>query len=303
LKTFYINKPYCINKRRRKIINKKIVLLRSIIYVIIIILLLTSFTTSCGLKIKKNITINNNPKIQSFENENTLLVGGSGPGNYSTIQDAINDANPGDTVFVYKYSSPYYENILINKSIKLIGETNRYPVICGQNLSQVITVESFLVLIMGFKIMHGLDGVWLKTYSYNCTVTDNIICKNFMWGVNIYGAITQLETCHLIFGNTIENNGNQNIVSGGVYIALSFSNLITNNNFYNNTFHGFFFLSIKNKWNQNYWDTGRILPYPIMGILSIVPQVFWLNFDFNPRLKPYQKKDEKFSFNNNILIR
>jgi hypothetical protein len=184
----------------------------------------------------------------------------------------------------------------------LIGEKNRYPVINGQNLSQVITVESFLVLITGFKIMNGLDGVWLKTHSYNCTVADNIICENFMWGVNIYGAITQLETNHLICGNTIRKNGNPNIVSGGVYIALSFRNLITNNNFYNNTFHGFFFLSILNKWTQNYWEKGRILPYPIMGILSIIPQVFWFNFDFRPRLRPYQVNDTNFNFNDNTIL-
>lgn len=294
-------------KGRRNIINKKTVLLRFIVYILIINLLLINFTTSCGLKIKNNNTINinpinNNPIIQSFKNETTLTVGGSGQGNYTKIQDAVNAANPGDTVFVYKYGSPYNENILINKPIKLIGEPSRYPVISGQNLSQVITVESFSVLIMGFKIMFGLDGVWLKTNSYNCTVAHNIICNNFMWGVNIYGAITKLETCNLIFGNTIKDNGNPNIVSGGVYIALSFRNLITHNNFYNNTFHGFFFLSIKNKWTQNYWESARILPYPIMGILSIVPQIFWLNFDFNPRSKPYEIKDAKDIFNNIEIV-
>ena len=45
----------------------------------------------------------------------TLFVGGSGPGNYSSIQAAIDDANPGDTVFVYSDSSPYYEQITVDK--------------------------------------------------------------------------------------------------------------------------------------------------------------------------------------------
>ena len=44
---------------------------------------------------------------------NILYVGGSGPGNYSTIQEAINDANNGDTVFVY--NGTYYEHVTINK--------------------------------------------------------------------------------------------------------------------------------------------------------------------------------------------
>jgi hypothetical protein len=40
---------------------------------------------------------------------NWLYVGGSGPGNYTHIQDAINDSSDGDTVFVH--SGIYYENI------------------------------------------------------------------------------------------------------------------------------------------------------------------------------------------------
>ena len=51
----------------------------------------------------------------------TLYVGGSGPNNYTKIQDAIDNASNGDTIFVYDDSSPYYENIVIDKSVTLIG--------------------------------------------------------------------------------------------------------------------------------------------------------------------------------------
>ena len=40
-----------------------------------------------------------------------LYVGGSGPNNYTKIQDAINAAVNGNTVYVYDDSAPYYENI------------------------------------------------------------------------------------------------------------------------------------------------------------------------------------------------
>ena len=59
----------------------------------------------------------------------TLYVGGSGPGNYSKIQDAINNASDNDTVFVYDDSSPYYENIVMDKPINLIGENMNSTVI------------------------------------------------------------------------------------------------------------------------------------------------------------------------------
>ena len=40
--------------------------------------------------------------IKPISDGNTLYVGGSGEGNHTNIQDAIDDANDGDTVFVYE---------------------------------------------------------------------------------------------------------------------------------------------------------------------------------------------------------
>ena len=60
----------------------------------------------------------------------TLYVGGSGPGNYSSIQAAIDDANPGDTIFIYDDSSPYKEWLKIDKeNITLIGENRNTTII------------------------------------------------------------------------------------------------------------------------------------------------------------------------------
>ena len=63
-----------------------------------------------------------NQSINPMSFGNILYVGGNGTGNYSKIQDAIDNATDGDTVFVYDDSSPYYENLVINTSIELIGE-------------------------------------------------------------------------------------------------------------------------------------------------------------------------------------
>jgi len=73
-------------------------------------------------------------KTQSTSRGNWLYVGGSGPGNYTRIQDAIDNASDwGDTVFVYDDSSPYYEFLIINKSISLIGENKDTTIIKGYN--------------------------------------------------------------------------------------------------------------------------------------------------------------------------
>ena len=54
---------------------------------------------------------------------NILYVGGSGPNNYTSIQQAIDAAHNGDTIFVY--SGVYYEHVRIYKSINLMGENEK----------------------------------------------------------------------------------------------------------------------------------------------------------------------------------
>ena len=50
---------------------------------------------------------------------NTLYVGGTGPNNYSTIQEAVDTAFEGDTIYVYDDSSPYNESVTITKSLSI----------------------------------------------------------------------------------------------------------------------------------------------------------------------------------------
>ena len=84
---------------------------------------------------------------------NTLYVGGSGPGNYTSIQDAINDANDGDTVFVY--NGLYFEHIVIFKTIDLIGENRNTTIIDGGESGTVIRVSVDWVNITGFTVRKG----------------------------------------------------------------------------------------------------------------------------------------------------
>ncbi len=82
----------------------------------------------------------------------TLYVGGYGPGNYSNIQDAIDDASDGYTVYVY--DGIYYENIVVDKSINLIGENIKTTIIYGNGIGNVIEVIADYVNISGFTIRH-----------------------------------------------------------------------------------------------------------------------------------------------------
>jgi pectin methylesterase-like acyl-CoA thioesterase len=76
--------------------------------------------------------------IKPLSNGNILYVGGSGSSNYTKIQDAVDNASNGDTVFVYDDSSPYNENVNVSKSISLIGEDRDTTIIDGNNSGNII---------------------------------------------------------------------------------------------------------------------------------------------------------------------
>jgi len=112
---------------------------------------------------------------------NWLYVGGSGPGNYTRIQDAINDSSDGDTVFVYDDSSPYCEEITIEKSINLIGENHNTIIEGMTEESTSITVRTDYVTISCFSIINSHVGV--KTDSGNYTMISNIHFINNFFGI------------------------------------------------------------------------------------------------------------------------
>ena len=172
---------------------------------------------------------------------NILYVGGSGANNYSKIQDAINDAIPGDTVFVY--SGIYYENIVINKSINLVGENRDTTIIDGKNSGDVVKITADGVNISGFTICNcsiGIElyfsnnvsiandnvtingiGIYLY-YSSNCTIINSsITCKN---GIYLY------YSCNDVIANsTISAN-----LDYCIYLYYSINCIITNTTMLNN---------------------------------------------------------------------
>ena len=112
---------------------------------------------------------------------NWLYVGGSGPGNYTRIQDAINASANGDIVFIYDDLSPYYENVKVNTSITLLGENKNTTIIDGSSIDDVVNVSANLVTITGFTIQHagGVDyAVGLSVFGDNCTFSECYLENN-----------------------------------------------------------------------------------------------------------------------------
>ena len=108
-----------------------------------------------------------------------MYVGGSGEGNYTKIQDAIDDASGGDTVFVY--NGTYVENVVIDKSINLIGEDKNTTVIDGSGLEGVVYITSNLTNIMGFTIKNAGRSryeVGISVYGDNFSIMDCYLIDN-----------------------------------------------------------------------------------------------------------------------------
>jgi parallel beta-helix repeat protein len=210
-------------------------------------------------------------------NNQMFYVGGSGPGNYSNIQDAIDNASNDDTIFVY--NGIYYENIILDKSINLIGDDKEKTIIDGEGISDIITIFADQVAIRGFTIRNGHFGILIQNSSNHLIYGNNII-------ENLHGiSVRMLCSSIIIRRNTFEYN------QYGIRLYSSSSINISHNNFISYKAHAFFIgtsiAHCKNNWNYNYWERSRLLPYPIFGKIKLGNlSISWVNFDWQPLNMP-----------------
>ena len=169
---------------------------------------------------------------------NTLYVDDSGGKDYTKIQDAINNATDGDTIYVWAgtydiYSNGFtsYRQILIDKSLTIIGNSSVDTFIIGG--FEVVTITADWTNISGFTIMSmGTNPSGIHIYcgievinADNCRIENNNI-SSAGWGIFLY--------------NSDNNTITQNIVSSsnyGIQLYNCSNNIIYYNNF-NNTENG-----------------------------------------------------------------
>jgi parallel beta-helix repeat protein len=147
------------------------------------------------------------------------------PNDYSTIQEAVDAAHEGDTVFVK--SGFYNESVAIHKQISLVGEDPETTVIVGDYRlnGTVVLIRHNNVSITGFTVQpyaysFSRKGIHLLHVSY-CSVIGNIFLENG-YGVWLYGASENNIT-----GNTI--NGPTGARSKGIMGEYSPNNWISDN--------------------------------------------------------------------------
>lgn len=162
-----------------------------------------------------------------FENDNSIVeastyfVGGTGPGNHTTIQLAINAAGFGDTVYVYK--GQYNEGLILNKTINLIGEDRNNTIINGSGIGDVVYINASDVVITGFTINNSGLAHWdagIEVFNAgNCSIENNNISSNGRYGI----LFNRSSHC------SIKNNKISSNNDSGIYLHQSSNNNITNN--------------------------------------------------------------------------
>ena len=101
-----------------------------------------------------------------------------------TIQEGINNATVGDTVYVY--NGTYYENLIINKSINIIGQNKQDTIIDGVGFENVVNISIDHVTISNLSMRNGQESI-IKYHNTNiCTLLNCNILPDATYGVWCY---------------------------------------------------------------------------------------------------------------------
>jgi parallel beta-helix repeat protein len=162
-----------------------------------------------------------------------FYVGGNGLGNYTSIQTAIDNAQHGDTIFVY-HGTYFEHDIIINDSLRIIGEDNTITVVNAEKRGSVFVITADDCMIAGFTLINcriaqnDYTYALVRIHSNNNTVMNNrFSIMNIEWNAWM-AAIDVVNASHnkilrnqisdemtgRIIGILLRNGSSTNIISG-----------------------------------------------------------------------------------------
>jgi parallel beta-helix repeat protein len=150
------------------------------------------------------------------------------PDDYSAVQEAISAAGPGDIIYVR--SGTYYEHVIINKPVSIIGQDTETTVIDGGKIGKVVEVIADGVSIFGLTIRNGGPDYWreeggiiLDSVRF-CKLSNNLVMNNE------FGILLKNSSNNVLAGNTVINNTYGIVVGvGAAVIGFSKDNLLIGN--------------------------------------------------------------------------
>jgi parallel beta-helix repeat protein len=246
------------------------------------------------------------------------------PDDYATIQEAVNHASDGDTVFVK--SGTYRENgIAVDKSISLIGQDRETTIIDAGSIAHVLVINADNVVVEGFIVRNGFYACWV--FGSNCWISDNnfinddsgaeIRGRNDTFTNNVcIGSTGAAITIFVNDSNTVTSNIVKNGKFVGIYIFEGSNNTIMKNEITDNLDMGIIIdvLSSNNVVSQNnisrngltpsqLWNSGIVIHLnsnsnKIVNNFILNNQIgLWQGFDCNDNLVSHNS-----FINNNVQV-
>ena len=144
------------------------------------------------------------------------IVDDDGPG-IRLIQQAIGLASDGDTIMVH--SGTYYEHLVVDKSLLIIGEDQNTTIVDGGGNWTIVEIAADNVTLKGFTLQHAGVGVLLEAEKEGTVLAENKI--SFTITHAVYG-----DRC----GSAAIENNTITLNSGdGIFLYASKPSIIDNN--------------------------------------------------------------------------
>jgi parallel beta-helix repeat protein len=199
--------------------------LKKLIFASLVILCLLLTISLMGWKIH----------VQANPTTWNVYVGGS-------IQETVNNASSGDIIFVH--NGTYYEHVVIDKSVSLIGESRDSTIIDGNATGSVVNIIANNISITNFNIRRSggqqFDSGIRIDYSSGNIITynkiteeargislfsssDNVVSNNTL-STNAYGISLFSSSDNVVSNNTLSTGNGE-----GIYLSSSSSNVVSGN--------------------------------------------------------------------------
>jgi nitrous oxidase accessory protein len=171
------------------------------------------------------------------------------------LQEAINNAMPGDTIFVERgvYREP---TITVNKPLYIKGIG--YPVLDGQKKNEIMVIKSSNVVVEGFAVQHSGYSGYNDIAAIRIVNSRNVTIKNNKLDDTFFGIYSQHAVNCTIAGNELHSNAINEITSAnGIHCWKSDSMQIMNNTI---TGHrdGIYFEFVTHSTIKNNVSTGNV---------------------------------------------
>ncbi len=162
-------------------------------------------------------------------------VDDDGFADYTNIQEAINNASSGDTIYIWE--GMYNERIIVNKTVTIIGNGTDKTIINSTSVGTTILITEPWVNISGLSINSSgtsYNDACIRIKSNYCKL-EKINCSNSPNGIYLDQADHNIiKNCYLT---------NNNI---GINLYISEHNEFSDNIVFNNNNYGFYFYYLCN---------------------------------------------------------